>query len=63
MFFNVLLSHSLFIYRFDRMAKSFIKVLKNHTPDVTVYREAAHAMFFARTDKKVKLRSQFFLKL
>ena len=45
----------MFIYRFDRMAKSFIKVLKNHTPDVTEYREAAHAMFFARTEKKVKV--------
>lgn len=38
-----------------KMAKSFIKVLKTHTPDVTEYREAAHAMFFARTEKKVKV--------
>lgn len=38
-----------------RMVKTFIKVLKTHTPDVTEYREAAHAMFFARTDKKVQV--------
>ena len=55
MFFYVLSLNALFIYRFDRMAKSFIKVFKDHIPDVTEYREAAHAMFFARTDKKVKV--------
>ena len=33
--------------------KSFKKVSKIYTPDVTEYREAAHAMFFAKTDKKL----------
>ena len=55
MFFYVLSLCALFIYRFDRMARSFIKVFKDHIPDAREYREAAHAMFFARTDKKVKV--------
>ena len=31
----------------------FVKVDKSYVPPITEYREAAHAMFFARTDQKL----------
>ena len=31
----------------------FVKVDKSYVPTITEYREAAHAMFFARTDQKL----------